>query len=112
MPGTQSIRTVTRPKVKQAEREIVRHKDCAHELQAALLSVIKADQKNGRPNLREHSKVDEFQEAKESGWKGPKRPVRQIGNGPSVKHPPIHSIECRVIGETESYRNDNVVVSE
>src|SRR5271166_354918 len=112
MPGTQSIRTVTRPKVKQSQSKIVRHKNRAHELQGALLSVIKADQENGRPNLRKHAKVDEFQKMKEGRWKGPKRPVRQIGNGPSVKHPLVHRIENRVISEAETNRDDDVVVSE
>jgi hypothetical protein len=44
--------------------KIVTHENRAHELKATILPVIKSDQENGRPNLRKHAEVDEFQKAK------------------------------------------------
>ncbi len=108
----QIIWTVTRPQEKKSEREIVRYKDRAHKLQASVLPVVKRDKNYAGANLRKHAEVNELQEVKKRKREGAKCPVRQLGNGPTVKNPFVHRIKRGVVGEVEADRDDDAVVGE
>src|SRR5271169_5578235 len=77
----QIVRTLTRPKVKQAKSEIVSHENRANKLQAMLPAVIQGDEDDASPNLGKHAEVDELEKLKKGKREASNRPVRQVGYG-------------------------------
>jgi hypothetical protein len=63
--GTQIVRTMTGPKVKQPEGEIIGEEDGTYELQAVKLAVVESYQDDAVSDLRKHAEVDELQEVEE-----------------------------------------------